>query len=175
LTAKQGHNYYKGNRVGALGRHTRRGTYLIDYNRVRTYVVPMNINSSNVFFMLNVLTRQLTPFVPKNLPPPKPRYSEAKGGSGFGALTYLRAWNRRDEPPQTSGKAAILEARYNAARLSVAPVLFSKSNPPPKGKVVIVDRKKAKKIRRQRIRSRKAQRAIQKRKEKLLKKQPIVL
>jgi len=117
----------------------------------------------------------LSPFVPKGLAPLKPKYREAKGGSGFGPLAYLKAWNRRDEPPQTPGKAAILEARYTAARLSVAPTLFSKSNPPPKGKIVIVDRKKAKKIRRQRIRSRKAVRTIRRRNEKLLKKQPIVL
>jgi Mitochondrial ribosomal protein L27 len=50
LTSKQGHNYYKGNRVGALGRHTRRGKYLIDYNRVRTYVVPKGLHDSKVLY-----------------------------------------------------------------------------------------------------------------------------
>jgi hypothetical protein len=88
----------------------------------------------------------------------------------------LRAWNRNDEFPTTSGKVAILEARYEAARLSVAPTLFSKSNPPPFGKVVVVDRKKAKKIKNQRIKSRKALRKIRRRKEKLeRRKEPIVL
>jgi hypothetical protein len=55
-------------------------------------------------------------------------------------------------------------------------MLFSKSNPPPVGKVVIVDKKKARKMKRHRIRSRKALRKIRKRKEKLLAKTtPVVL
>lgn len=41
LTTKQGpHNYYKGNRTGALGKHTKWGGYKIDYSKVRTYVCP---------------------------------------------------------------------------------------------------------------------------------------
>ena len=35
--------FYKGNRTGAMGRHTKYGGYLIEYDRVRTYVVPPNI------------------------------------------------------------------------------------------------------------------------------------
>jgi hypothetical protein len=118
----------------------------------------------------------LSPFVPRGLPPPKPQYKESFGGSGFGPHAYLRAWNRNDSFPSTPGKAAILEERYKAAELSVAPTLFSKSNPPPVGKVVIVDKKKARKIKRHRVRSRKALRKIRKRQEKLLaKKTPVVL
>ena len=41
LTTKQGpHNYYKGNRTGAMGQHTKYGGYKIDYRKVRTYVCP---------------------------------------------------------------------------------------------------------------------------------------
>ncbi|OBZ89676.1 54S ribosomal protein L27, mitochondrial [Choanephora cucurbitarum] len=40
LTAKKGHNYYKGTRSGAMGRHTKNGGYLVDWNKVRTFVVP---------------------------------------------------------------------------------------------------------------------------------------
>jgi large subunit ribosomal protein L41 len=41
LTTKQGpHNYYKGNRTGAMGRHTKWGGYIIDWKKVRTYVCP---------------------------------------------------------------------------------------------------------------------------------------
>jgi hypothetical protein len=108
--------------------------------------------------------------VPRLLPPAKPRYPHAKGSSGFGAHAYLRAWNRSDEIPTTPGKSEILAARYNAARLSVAPTLFTKSNPPPAGKIVIVDRKKARKIRKQRIKSRKAVKKARRRKLKLAKK-----
>jgi len=177
LTSKQGHNFYKGNRVGALGRHTRRGTYQIDYNRVRTYVVPYNLKTSNVRPSLQPsLMIQLSPFVPRLLPPVKSRYPEARGSSGFGPHAYLRAWNRSDRFPKTPGKTALLEARYNAARLSVAPTLFTKSNPPPTGKIVVVDRKKARKMRKQRIKRRKAAKKARRRKLKLEKKRlPVVL
>jgi large subunit ribosomal protein L41 len=41
LTTKQGpHNFYKGNRTGAMGRHTKYGGYRLDYSKVRTYVCP---------------------------------------------------------------------------------------------------------------------------------------
>jgi len=41
LTTKQGpHNYYKGNRTGAMGQHTKYGGYIIDWKKVRTYVCP---------------------------------------------------------------------------------------------------------------------------------------
>lgn len=41
LTTKQaGKDYYKGNRTGSMGRHTKWGGYVIDYKKVRTYVCP---------------------------------------------------------------------------------------------------------------------------------------
>jgi hypothetical protein len=59
MNTKRGHNYYKGKlinhlfihlfiytvfftgtRTGAMGRHTKKGGYIIDYNKVRTFVVP---------------------------------------------------------------------------------------------------------------------------------------
>lgn len=32
--------YYKGTRTGSMGRHTKKGGYIIEYEKVRTYVVP---------------------------------------------------------------------------------------------------------------------------------------
>jgi hypothetical protein len=32
--------YYKGTRTGSMGRHTKHGGYIIDWNKVRTYVCP---------------------------------------------------------------------------------------------------------------------------------------
>lgn len=32
--------FYKGTRTGSMGRHTKRGGYVIEYEKVRTYVVP---------------------------------------------------------------------------------------------------------------------------------------
>lgn len=41
LTTKQaGKDYYKGTGSGAMGRHTKHGGYVLDYNKVRTYMVP---------------------------------------------------------------------------------------------------------------------------------------
>ncbi|KAF9934001.1 hypothetical protein FBU30_003719 [Linnemannia zychae] len=40
LTAKRGRNHYKGTGSGAMGRHTKRGGYFIEWEKVRSYVVP---------------------------------------------------------------------------------------------------------------------------------------
>jgi hypothetical protein len=106
----------------------------------------------------------------------KGRYKESKGGSGFGPEAYLKAWNRSDEfPINSKGKAAILEARYEAASLSVAPTLFSKSNPPPKGRVIVVDKKKIRKMRRAKIKSIKGLKKLKKQRERSGKKEPALL
>jgi large subunit ribosomal protein L41 len=40
--------FYKGNRTGAMGRHTKYGGYIVEWNRVRTYVVPEGLAQSKV-------------------------------------------------------------------------------------------------------------------------------
>ncbi|KAF2239243.1 hypothetical protein EV356DRAFT_528518 [Viridothelium virens] len=41
LTTKQaGKGYYKGTGSGSMGRHTKHGGYIVEYEKVRTYVVP---------------------------------------------------------------------------------------------------------------------------------------
>nr|CAG8507825.1 5510_t:CDS:2 [Entrophospora candida] len=40
MTAKRGHEYYKGNRSGAIGSHTKKGGYRIDIKKVRNFIVP---------------------------------------------------------------------------------------------------------------------------------------
>lgn len=32
--------FYKGNRTGSMGRHTKHGRYIIEWEKVRTYAVP---------------------------------------------------------------------------------------------------------------------------------------
>jgi hypothetical protein len=39
-TKQAGKDFYKGNRTGSMGSHTKWGGYLIDYKKVRTYVCP---------------------------------------------------------------------------------------------------------------------------------------
>ncbi len=49
LTTKQVSNgYYKGTGSGAMGRHTKHGGYLIDLDKVRTYVVPEQLKDCKV-------------------------------------------------------------------------------------------------------------------------------
>ena len=51
LTTKQAPNkggYYKGTGTGAMGRHTKHGGYIIDWRKVRTYVVPPGLKDCKV-------------------------------------------------------------------------------------------------------------------------------
>ncbi|KAI8339933.1 mitochondrial ribosomal protein L27-domain-containing protein [Chlamydoabsidia padenii] len=61
LTAKQGHNFYKGTGSGAMGRHTKNGGYKVDWTKVRTFVVP-NLEG----FTLAPYVSRKTTAVPKN-------------------------------------------------------------------------------------------------------------
>ncbi|CAG8581479.1 14245_t:CDS:2 [Ambispora leptoticha] len=45
MTSKRGHQYYKGTGSGAMGWHTKRSGYIIDWNKVRTYVVPPDLDT----------------------------------------------------------------------------------------------------------------------------------
>ena len=50
LTTKQVNGgYYKGNRTGSMGHWAKNGsTYLVDFSKVRTYVVPDSLNEFKV-------------------------------------------------------------------------------------------------------------------------------
>src|SRR6266511_4288444 len=49
LTTKQvGPGYYKGNRTGSMGEHTKWGGYVIDWTKVRTYVPPERLDAFKV-------------------------------------------------------------------------------------------------------------------------------
>ncbi|KEY66847.1 hypothetical protein S40285_06840 [Stachybotrys chlorohalonatus IBT 40285] len=57
ITTKDvGRGFYKGNRTGSMGRHTKYGGYIIEWNKVRTYVVPKNLKES-----------KLSPFVSREI------------------------------------------------------------------------------------------------------------
>ncbi|KAG2176805.1 hypothetical protein INT44_007469 [Umbelopsis vinacea] len=57
LTSKRGHNFYKGTGSGAMGRHTKRGGYLVDWKKVRTYIVP----DMTDFTLAPYVSRKTTP------------------------------------------------------------------------------------------------------------------
>ncbi|KAI5866101.1 mitochondrial ribosomal protein L27-domain-containing protein [Durotheca rogersii] len=72
--------FYKGTRTGSMGRHTRYGGYIIDWDKVRTYVVPPGLNEF-----------KLTPFVTKKMPPTRGRY-EGYAMGPKSAEVYLNRW-----------------------------------------------------------------------------------
>ncbi|KAK9476266.1 mitochondrial ribosomal protein L27-domain-containing protein [Lipomyces japonicus] len=58
ITAKRGNkDFYKGTGSANMGRHTKHGNYIIDYTKVRTYVVPEGLENTN-----------LKAYVPNTLP-----------------------------------------------------------------------------------------------------------
>ena len=40
--------FYKGTRTGSMGRHTKYGGYVIEWKKVRTYVVPAGLDTFSV-------------------------------------------------------------------------------------------------------------------------------
>ncbi len=40
--------FYKGTRTGSMGRHTKRGGYVLEYAKIRTYMVPLGMEGFNV-------------------------------------------------------------------------------------------------------------------------------
>ncbi|KAJ5654506.1 hypothetical protein N7490_001509 [Penicillium lividum] len=55
--------YYKGTRTGSMGHFDKKGNYVIDWKKVRTYVVPDDLAEFD-----------LTPFVSKKVQPKRDQY-----------------------------------------------------------------------------------------------------
>ncbi|TDZ44724.1 54S ribosomal protein L27 [Colletotrichum trifolii] len=70
--------FYKGNRTGSMGRHTKHGGYMVDWSKVRTYIVP------------NLAECNLTPFVPESVQVIKTRYNTKQGPRD--PVEFLRTW-----------------------------------------------------------------------------------
>ncbi|KAI0553126.1 mitochondrial ribosomal protein L27-domain-containing protein [Xylaria curta] len=72
--------FYKGTRTGSMGRHTKHGGYIIEWNKVRTYVVPSGVNDF-----------KLTPFVTPKIETTRGRYEGYAKGPKSPEL-YLDRW-----------------------------------------------------------------------------------
>ncbi|KAL4891649.1 hypothetical protein BDV59DRAFT_181398 [Aspergillus ambiguus] len=91
LTTKQVNGgYYKGNRTGSVGYFAKNGSYVIDWKKVRTYVVPEDLDQF-----------KLTPFVTNRMTPTKGKYTrEVEKDNGdvaiveraFGGKDFLDLW-----------------------------------------------------------------------------------
>ncbi|KAL9074225.1 MAG: hypothetical protein Q9161_002419 [Pseudevernia consocians] len=85
LTTKQVSNgFYKGTGTGAMGRHTKHGGYIIEWRKVRTYVVPDQLKYC-----------KLTPFVTKKMEPTKGRFEGEPKGALSGEA-YLKRWKEEN-------------------------------------------------------------------------------
>ncbi|TGZ82853.1 hypothetical protein EX30DRAFT_339125 [Ascodesmis nigricans] len=74
--------FYKGNRTGTVGRHTKHGGFVIDWERVRTYVVP------------DMKGFELTPFVTNKMEPTLGRFPQ--GEHPIMGSVYLRKWKNEN-------------------------------------------------------------------------------
>ncbi|KDN63305.1 hypothetical protein CSUB01_01962 [Colletotrichum sublineola] len=101
--------FYKGNRTGAMGRHTKFGGYVIEWHKVRTYVVPEGLNSTKPCLMLRAsqenggqgeifadISRlfKLTPFVSDTIRPLKGTYPSKEGPRD--PQLYLDTWKQQN-------------------------------------------------------------------------------
>ena len=57
-TKRAGKGYYKGTRTGSMGDHTKHGKYIIDWNKVRTYVVPKDLKDFKVCQQIQVIEKR---------------------------------------------------------------------------------------------------------------------
>jgi len=72
--------YYKGTGSGSMGRHTKHGGYIIEWEKVRTYVVPPNLKDFH-----------LSPFITRRMKPTKGRFEGDPKGA-FSGDAYLKRW-----------------------------------------------------------------------------------
>ncbi|MCJ1274863.1 hypothetical protein MMC21_002661 [Puttea exsequens] len=86
LTTKQVNNgFYKGTGSGAMGRHTKHGGYVLEWQKVRTYVVPEQLKDS-----------KLTPFVTKSFTPQKERDKPPEERGRLDGTRYLQRWKEEN-------------------------------------------------------------------------------
>ncbi|KAL4866895.1 hypothetical protein BDV12DRAFT_172240 [Aspergillus spectabilis] len=126
LTTKQVNGgYYKGNRTGSMGYFAKNGSYVIDWKKVRTYVVPENLKEF-----------KLTPFVTKLMPPTKSKYTQEieRNNRTFtveralGGRDYLDLWASdngqevlEEERRAEDAAAELAEAEAEAAKTAKTP------------------------------------------------------
>ena len=85
-----------------MGRHTRHGGYIIEWKKVRTYVVPMNLKDFKVLLPTiqcspSTLTPylQLTPFVTKKMRSLRGDFGNDPQG-GLSGDIYLNRWKQEN-------------------------------------------------------------------------------
>ncbi|KAK7931460.1 hypothetical protein PG985_002172 [Apiospora marii] len=76
--------FYKGTGTGSMGSHTKFGGYIIDWQKVRTYVVPPGLDSF-----------KLSPFVTRKVEPARGEYTGYAKGPKSPEM-YLERWKEQN-------------------------------------------------------------------------------
>ncbi|KAM0716621.1 hypothetical protein Q7P37_008066 [Cladosporium fusiforme] len=79
-TKQAGKDYYKGNRTGSMGRHTKYGGYQLDYKKVRTYICP-DLSDFN-----------LTPFVAMRIEKVAENWDHTESKDAIDGKEYIKQW-----------------------------------------------------------------------------------
>ncbi|KAM0693353.1 hypothetical protein Q7P36_006607 [Cladosporium allicinum] len=79
-TKQAGKDYYKGNRTGSMGSHTKYGGYIVDPKKVRTYCCP-DLSDFN-----------LTPFVATRIEKVAETWEHHESGTPIDGKEYLKQW-----------------------------------------------------------------------------------
>ncbi|KAG4304123.1 hypothetical protein PORY_002487 [Pneumocystis oryctolagi] len=101
MTSKQGRQFYKGSRTGSMGRHTKKGGYIIDWTKVRTFVVPSGLDTTPVMFFFKKKTNgisnktQLKPFVTAKVRPMRSSFGPGQK-HGFDGNAYYKQWKQEN-------------------------------------------------------------------------------
>lgn len=132
LTTKQTNKgYYKGTRTGSMGQWTKQGNYVINWEKVRTYVVPDDLKEFKVSTTLLTLdynqlliSIQLTPFVSRKLEPKRDQYVKEieRNGRTFTVVDslkgqdYLNIWGDKNAEEVVERETAEIAANQNEAK-----------------------------------------------------------
>ncbi|KAJ6036439.1 hypothetical protein N7540_000718 [Penicillium herquei] len=116
LTTKQVNGgYYKGNRTGSMGHFEKNGTYKIDWEKVRHYVVPDDLESF-----------ELTPFVSKKVEPKRDQYVKQIDRNGrvvtvidsLKGQDYINLWGDKNAEEVVARENAEKESTAQSSQLS---------------------------------------------------------
>lgn len=93
MTGKRGRQFYKGTRTGNVGRITKHGKFIVNWDKVRTYVVPAGLEACT-----------LRPLVSRNVKPVHGDFPDSQGP--ISGRTYLERWKSESDETMQPLEAA---------------------------------------------------------------------
>ncbi|KAJ5106447.1 hypothetical protein N7456_003122 [Penicillium angulare] len=110
--------YYKGTRTGSMGQFVKQGNYVINWEKVRTYVVPEDLASF-----------RLTPFVSRKVEPKRDQYFKEINRNGrtvtvvdsLKGQDYLNIWGDKNAEEVVERETAESVANQSEAAKNAGP------------------------------------------------------